>query len=684
VNFLERLYPGDALAIGTLNVLVQVAIVPLLALLVSRTFANRNAALRHFVLLATLLWIIASPLAAWRLNRAGLFTLRFPSTSHGVEAPTKDHSPQAASPDPDSVVMIKSINKSPSIAQTHLLIETPVPRQPKPVPRPTVNKLHASIGTLILIWISITCVLLLRLIRGLYLVFQISRHSTLAAVPDSVRQQVCRTLGIEQLPPILVSRRLSSPATIGIIHPAIVFPAGLLDQITPHELHDVLIHECMHWLRHDYPIGIVQCLVAAALWFHPMVHLLNRQLRRAREEVCDNAVLANRAPAQYSRTLLTLAQRIQTARTPTLLPGFFDHASPLEHRVAGLLSQRRVVMTRVSKRARLAVTTSVAILGFILSAVGVFGAQSPVQTESQTTAPATAPAASLAARIERNSKSLSIDPADLISPDEEALQSNLAGANRAVRRAELTVQEAEIKAKAAQMDLNRKVPLLASKSIPDSEIEQAKLDLELAQIELERAKIGLDEAAAAAVPTRLVALSLWDSQNQAPDQYGQYSVRSDSRSVHFFIQQHFKDALRGGWEISLLRQSRTQPVVIFTGVRNLDSKSSLSNQLLQAGDWICIRRDMVRILKGPNDKSPVIWETTLGGNKLTIPELLRLAGIQYGIHDESRHIRLSGRRIGWAGRDKQWNASLAQIANGFGKDEVLEPDDIVILNSPTP
>ncbi|MFH1300665.1 MAG: M56 family metallopeptidase, partial [Planctomycetota bacterium] len=97
-------------------------------------------------------------------------------------------------------------------------------------------------------------------------------------------------------------------------------------------------------------ILLIQNLVSAFFWFHPLVKMLNRQLAQAREEVCDNYVLVVTDANSYSRTLLTLASLIQSER---LLPGtigLFTSRWKLEHRIAGLLDQQRSRSIRLSSK----------------------------------------------------------------------------------------------------------------------------------------------------------------------------------------------------------------------------------------------------------------------------------------------------------------------------------------------
>ena len=111
---------------------------------------------------------------------------------------------------------------------------------------------------------------------------------------------------------------------------------------------------------------LVQNLVAALYWPHPLVRILNRELAKAREEVCDNFVLAGTEAPAYSRTLLSLAELVQQ---PDAMPGsvgFFTDRWKLEHRVAGLLDTRRDRTTFLNKRDWVLVAANSAALAVLM------------------------------------------------------------------------------------------------------------------------------------------------------------------------------------------------------------------------------------------------------------------------------------------------------------------------------
>lgn len=149
------------------------------------------------------------------------------------------------------------------------------------------------------------------------------------------------------------------PLAIGFGRPAIVLPRGFHEEIKPDELQDVLDHETEHILRGDHWILLLQGITAAVYWPIITVHLLNRGLYRAREELCDNAVLARRDPAAYGLTLLAVAEQVKSRRTnATQLAPSIIRRGELERRVEGVLDTRRDRRTRMTQSVRWTVATS--------------------------------------------------------------------------------------------------------------------------------------------------------------------------------------------------------------------------------------------------------------------------------------------------------------------------------------
>ena len=161
-------------------------------------------------------------------------------------------------------------------------------------------------------------------------------------------------------PRLLESDRVATPIAVGFGPPAVVLPAGFAASVGEEVLRDVFAHEAAHLRRRDGRVVLLQQVAAALFWPVVTVHLLNRALRRAREDVCDIAALAavggGRSAVAYGQTLLRMAERATAGRRVAASVGVAPRRGELERRVAGLLDPRRSRAVRAGRGPRLAAT----------------------------------------------------------------------------------------------------------------------------------------------------------------------------------------------------------------------------------------------------------------------------------------------------------------------------------------
>jgi beta-lactamase regulating signal transducer with metallopeptidase domain len=181
-------------------------------------------------------------------------------------------------------------------------------------------------------------------------------------------REIAVRLGFARVPLLLVSSRTVTPVAVGFGRPAVLLPKRLLGVIEAHELRDVLVHEMAHLKRGDQRMVLLQELAAALYWPILSLHLLNRELQRAREEVCDNVVLAGRDALRYGETLLHIAEVLVKGRRMRAVAGIFGGPGKLERRIAGLIDPRRNLGTTTGRKAACAVMLLFLALGVIASA----------------------------------------------------------------------------------------------------------------------------------------------------------------------------------------------------------------------------------------------------------------------------------------------------------------------------
>jgi len=156
---------------------------------------------------------------------------------------------------------------------------------------------------------------------------------------------------------VLVSPVASAPVALGVVWPTIVLPESSV-QLSDRELEAILLHELSHLRQGDAWINWLQVLLCAAWWFHPVIWLVHRSLRRVREDRCDDVILLSgvATESEYCATLLRVA-RDAAGRPADLVACHMAHRlHPLSQRL------RRIMDPRVRRSLRLSAAGALAIV----------------------------------------------------------------------------------------------------------------------------------------------------------------------------------------------------------------------------------------------------------------------------------------------------------------------------------
>jgi sn-glycerol 3-phosphate transport system substrate-binding protein len=412
-------YPGDRVMAGAGLVVVAICITSVVSLLIAK-LVERRPPLRHTVLAAALLSILATPPLAIAIRNSGKSTFKW----NLLPAPQSDDrepaDTSAASPIGKPLALILANNDEPNLADPQFksanadaLNNSNVPRRAtflKPIDVATVTtavpksqRIRVGLTLAMIAWLVGSGVLLARLAYGSVRLFNIWRScKSFSDNPPGVVKEVLRCLGAERLPAVLLSDKIQTPSATGALRGAVILPTAVVKRITTDELCDVLVHECAHVVRRDPLMRALQGAAELLFWPIPWVHWLNQQLNCACEDICDNYVIAHRDAVHYAETLLRVATLAGEIRRSFGFVGVLRWRGKLESRIARLIDKNACRATRAGRSYK-----SLCLVAFLTASVAVCGTQilaarkiESVQALSDSTDPASGPTADPAAPIE--------------------------------------------------------------------------------------------------------------------------------------------------------------------------------------------------------------------------------------------------------------------------------------------
>ena len=185
------------------------------------------------------------------------------------------------------------------------------------------SALQAWMPALVLAWSAGVGLMGLRLCLGLAWVARLRRQAVAAPAIWQARLDALALrmgLGGSGALPLKLHAGLSSPVTLGCWRPIVLLPASLLSGMPVAMLEALLAHELAHVRRWDYLANLLQSLVEALLFFHPVVWWLSSRMRVERELVADAlAAQALDDPRQLATALHALSLQTNNMRQSGLL-----------------------------------------------------------------------------------------------------------------------------------------------------------------------------------------------------------------------------------------------------------------------------------------------------------------------------------------------------------------------------
>lgn len=377
---LENLDPLAQLLLQALfKTLWQGVLIAALAWTLLKIFKGASATTRHAVWLVSLLVIGVLPFVAIATKKtitnqvsavqpvaraisikppASLPQATFPSSSFVEKSLTRQapvYSPRNydRSAQLDQTARIVSLAESARVAPVSTL--PPLPVAKKSFWQRAMDWLVNSPWMLALAtaWLSFVLLMLSRIAGSYQALFRL-RRSLNSALTEQQQERVeylAGLFGIRRRVRLFTSERVTMPMTVGSFNPLIIVPPDLARTFSTTEFDSVVAHELAHIKRWDYLTNLLQRLVQAFLFFHPVVWLIGRQLMIERELACDDWAVKMCEPRRYASCLTRLVELLGDSRPLAAAAGILFGKHVISRRVEMILNRNRNATTAVSKPA---------------------------------------------------------------------------------------------------------------------------------------------------------------------------------------------------------------------------------------------------------------------------------------------------------------------------------------------
>jgi beta-lactamase regulating signal transducer with metallopeptidase domain len=168
-----------------------------------------------------------------------------------------------------------------------------------------------------------------------------------------IAEGIARRLGLRRIPEVAMLPVRLSPLVWSLGgRPRVLLPAALFERLDAEAQEALLAHELAHVRRKDHWVRLLELVITALFWWHPVVWWTCRQLRELEEQCCDSLVLGTvpHGARAYATALLDTLDFLseQSVAVPLLATGA-NSSDSLARRIKMLKNHVPVVRLTVGR-----------------------------------------------------------------------------------------------------------------------------------------------------------------------------------------------------------------------------------------------------------------------------------------------------------------------------------------------
>ena len=170
--------------------------------------------------------------------------------------------------------------------------------------------IHKLLPYIVITWVVVVLLISTHLFKSWHSLVKLSKIASLK-LPDELLirfNAATKKLKLRFKPIVTISKKIDIPATFGYFKPIILLPASLINKLPQDQMEAIILHELCHIKRADFLHNILQLLVETLFFYHPLVKWISRDVRKVREQCCDELVLKLKTdPLVYAKALTNIA-----------------------------------------------------------------------------------------------------------------------------------------------------------------------------------------------------------------------------------------------------------------------------------------------------------------------------------------------------------------------------------------
>lgn len=168
------------------------------------------------------------------------------------------------------------------------------------------TRVQAHLPRAVALWSVVAALLALRMALGLAWVARIGRGRDDTAWQARL-DRLAAAMKLPRRVLLQVVDGIDTPMAARVLRPVVLLPSALALRLPVDLVEALLAHELAHVRRHDYLVNLLQRMVEALLFYHPVVWWLSARIRDEREQIADAlAAEAIGDPRRLARALAEL------------------------------------------------------------------------------------------------------------------------------------------------------------------------------------------------------------------------------------------------------------------------------------------------------------------------------------------------------------------------------------------